>query len=312
VVVSLWVWIAFIAFVLGALALDLGLSRRGPRVIATREAARRTAIWIAAALVFAGLLAWREGVQAGVNFLTGYAVEQALSVDNVVVMALIFSSLGIPPEYQHRVLLWGVLGAMVMRGGFIVLGLVLLTRFGWVQYVLGAVLLLAALRMLYHGEPETTGRQSLLVRAVEFVIPVEPTLMGSPWVARDAGRNNRVVASPLLIALICIELSDIAFATDSIPAIFAITRQPFIVFTATIFATLGLRSLYFLVAAEMRRLHSFRIALAVILAIVALKMLLASVVEVPTGLVLGVIVAVLAVARLVSGKAPAPDHSRAA
>jgi tellurite resistance protein TerC len=307
VVVSLWVWIAFVAFVLGALALDLGLWHRVPRVIETREAARRTAIWILLALVFAGLLAWREGVQTGVDFLTGYAVEQALSVDNVVVMAWIFSSLAIPPTYQHRVLLWGVLGAMIMRGGFIVLGLVLLTRFTWVQYVLGAVLLLAAVRILRHREPETSSGRSLIVRLVERVIPVDPALLGSRWIAR--ARDNRWVASPLLIALICIELTDIAFATDSIPAIFAITRVPFIVFTATIFATLGLRSLYFLVAAAMRGIHSFRVALAMILAIVALKMLLSAVVEIPDAIVLGVIIVVLAVARFV-GRTP-PREERA-
>lgn len=302
-VVSPWVWIAFVAFVLGALALDLGLWHRVPRVIETREAARRTVIWILLALVFAGLLAWREGVQTGVDFLTGYAVEQALSVDNVVVMAWIFSSLAIPPTYQHRVLLWGVLGAMIMRGGFIILGLVLLTRFNWIQYVLGAVLLLAAVRILRHREPETSSGRSLIVRVVEHLIPVDPSLLGSRWIARDAARNNAWVASPLLIALVCIELTDIAFATDSIPAIFAITRVPFVVFTATIFATLGLRSLYFLVAAAMRGIHSFRVALAVILAVVALRMLLSSVVEIPAAIVLAVIIAVLAIARF-AGRSP--------
>ena len=309
-VVSLWVWIAFVAFVLGSLALDLGLWHRVPRAIETGEAARRTVIWILLALVFAGLLAWREGVQTGVDFLTGYAVEQALSVDNVVVMAWIFSSLAIPPTYQHRVLLWGVLGAMIMRGGFIILGLVLLTKFAWIQYVLGALLLLAAVRILRHREPETSGGRSLIVRVVERVVPVDPALLGSRWIARDAARNNRWVASPLLIALICIELSDIAFATDSIPAIFAITRVPFVVFTATIFATLGLRSLYFLVAAAMRGIHSFRVALAIILAIVALRMLLSSVVEIPDVIVLGIVIIVLVIARLV-GRSPRPEGSAA-
>ena len=200
-VVSPWVWIAFVAFVLGALALDLGLWHRVPRVIETREAARRTAIWILLALVFAGLLAWREGVQTGIDFLTGYTVEQALSVDNVVVMAWIFSSLAIPPTYQQRVLLWGVLGAMIMRGGFIILGLLLLTRFIWVEYVLGAVLLLAAVRVFRHQEPETLSGRSLIVRLVEHVIPVDPALLGSRWIARDEARDNRWAASPLLIAL---------------------------------------------------------------------------------------------------------------
>ena len=307
---SVWVWVAFIAFVLGALALDLGLSHRVPRVIETREAARRTVAWVALALAFAALLFWHEGLQAAVNFLTGYAIEQALSVDNVVVMALIFSSLSIPPTYQHRVLLWGVVGAMVMRGGFIVLGLVLLERFGWVQYVLAAVLLFAAVRILRHREPEAAARPSLIVRIVELVIPVEPALMGSRWVARDAARNNRWVASPLLVALVCIELTDIAFATDSIPAIFAITREPFIVFTATVFATLGLRSLYFLVAAAMRGIHSFRVALAVILAVVSIKMLLAPVIEIPSAIMLGVILAVLVVASLAGRRRATTANAR--
>jgi tellurite resistance protein TerC len=301
VAVSLWGWLAFVAFVLTALAVDLGVWQRVPRVIGTREAARRTAIWVGLALAFAGLLALRFSVAAGLSFLTGYAVEQALSVDNVVVMAFVFSSLAVPATYQPRVLLWGVLGAMVMRGAFIVLGLVLLARFSWVQYVLGAVLLLAAVRILREPEPRTSADRSLIVRTIERVFPVDPALLGSRWIARDPARGNHWVASPLLIALICIELTDVIFATDSIPAIFAITREPFLIFTATIFAVLGLRSLYFLVAAAVRRIHTFRVALAVILVFVGLKMLLTSVITVPTGIVLVVVAGVLAIARVAAG-----------
>jgi tellurite resistance protein TerC len=278
--VPLRVWVAFVGFVLIALALDLGVWHRDARVIGVREAVRWTAIWVGLTLVFAGLLAWRGGPQASLTFLTGYAIELALSVDNVFVMAMIFASLGIPAIYQHRVLFWGVLGAMVMRGAFIAAGVALFARFTWVQYVLGAFLLVAAVRMLPTGEGRGVPRPY------------------AGFVMRRLGRGG---APPLLVALVCIEVSDIAFATDSIPAIFAITREPFLIFSATVFALLGLRSLYFVVAAAVRRFRTFGWALAVILAFVGLKMLLASVITVPTGAVLAVIITVLIVARLAEG-----------
>jgi tellurite resistance protein TerC len=334
--VSLWVWAAFVGFILIALALDLGVWHRDARVIGVREAVRWTAIWFALTLAFAGLLAWRGGPQASLTFLTGYAIEQALSVDNVFVMAMIFASLGIPSVYQHRVLFWGVLGAMLMRGAFIGLGVVLFERFGWVQYVLGAFLLVAAVRIPRQGEPALANGQNAVIRTLAKILPIAsaagapaPERVGSQKVesrpiqqpaaspggsgvagtaremgffTRDPARGGRWAATPLLVALVCIELSDVAFATDSIPAIFAITRDPFLIFSATVFALLGLRSLYFVVAAAVRRFRTFRVALAVILAIVGLKMLLASVITVPTGVVLASIITVLIVARLAEGR----------
>jgi tellurite resistance protein TerC len=338
VIVPLWVWVAFVGFVLVALALDLGVWHRDAHVIDVREAIRWTGVWFGLTLAFAGLLAWRSGPQASLTFLTGYAIEQALSVDNVFVMAVIFASLGIPTVYQHRVLFWGVLGAMVMRGAFIALGVVLFARFAWVQYVLGALLLLAAVRIRRQSEPALATGQNAVIRTLAKILPltagggapdvVEPQKVESRplrqapassgesstahrrsemgFFARDPTRRGRWAATPLLVALVCIEVSDIAFATDSIPAIFAITREPFLIFSATVFALLGLRSLYFVVAAAVRRFQTFRLALAVILALVGLKMLLATVITIPTGVVLAVIVAVLAIARL-RGAAGARD-----
>lgn len=309
---SLWVWIGFVGFVLVALALDLGIWHRDPHVIGVREAMRWTVFWVVLALVFAALLAWRAGTQAALTFVTGYAIEQALSVDNVFVTALILTSFGIPAAYQHRVLFWGILGAMVARGGFIALGVVLFHRFDWVQYVLGALLLVTAVRIPRQRDERVsgglTGGESLIVRAMTRLFPVSPTLAGGRLVTRDPGRAGRWAATPLLLALVCVEASDIAFATDSIPALFAITRDPFLIFTATVFALLGLRSLYFVVVAAMRSLRTFRLALAVIVALVGLKMLLASIVTVPAWAVLAVVVGVLLAARLLdpARKASAP------
>jgi len=302
-----WVFAAFIGFVLVVLALDLGVWHRAAHVVGAREAARWTAAWVALALAFAGLLAWRVGAPAGLTFLTGYAIEQALSVDNVFVIALIFSSLQIPAAYQHRVLFWGVLGAVAMRGAFIAAGVLLVARFDWVQYVFGALLLLAALRMLRRRDPEQGGH-GVAVRTLQQVLPVRSTLVGQQLIARDPARANRWAATPLLVALVLVELSDIALATDSIPAIFAVTRDPFLIFTSNVFALLGLRSLYFVLAAALRRFRTLPIGLAVILAFVGLKMILVSVISVPTWVVLLVIVGVLGVAIALAGTKRSRDE----
>jgi tellurite resistance protein TerC len=293
VVAPLWVWFAFIGFVLVVLALDLGVWHRSAHVIGVREATRGTAAWVALALAFAGLLAWRVGVQTGLTFLTGYAIEQTLSADNVFVIALIFSSLQIPAAYQHRVLYWGVLGAVVMRGAFIAAGVLLVARFEWVQYVFGVLVLLAAVRILHNRDPARRSGRGVILRTLQRRLPVRSTLVGQQMVARDPARGNRWVATPLLVALVVVELSDIAFATDSIPAVFAVTRDPFLIFTSNVFAVLGLRSLYFVVAAAMRRFRTLPIALALILGFVGLKMILVSVLSIPTWVVLLVIVTVL-------------------
>jgi tellurite resistance protein TerC len=293
VVAPLWVWFAFIGFVLVVLALDLGVWHRSAHVIGVREATRGTAAWVALALAFAGLLAWRVGVQTGLTFLTGYAIEQTLSADNVFVIALIFSSLQIPAAYQHRVLYWGVLGAVVMRGAFIAAGVLLVARFEWVQYVFGVLVLLAAVRILHNRDPARRSGRGVILRTLQRRLPVRSTLVGQQMVARDPARGNRWVATPLLVALVVVELSDIAFATDSIPAVFAVTRDPFLIFTSNVFAVLGLRSLYFVVAAAMRRFRTLPIALALILGFVSLKMILVSVLSIPTWVVLLVIVTVL-------------------
>jgi tellurite resistance protein TerC len=296
VAVPLWVWSAFVGFVLVVLALDLGVWHRRAHVIGAREAAKWTAIWFALAILFAALVAWRAGGSAALTFLTGYAIEQSLSIDNVFVIAVILAQFQIPPAYQHRVLFWGVLGAVLMRGVFIASGSFLLGRFEWVQYIFGAFLLVAAVRIRKHRDARLEVGQNAVLRVLQRVLPIRSTLAGQRLVARDPERGNRWSATPLLVALVFIELSDIALATDSIPAIFAVTRNPFLIFTSNVFAVLGLRSLYFVLAEAIRRFRNLPTALAIILGFVGLKMLLASVVTVPTGVVLGVIVAVLAVA----------------
>lgn len=293
--VPLWVWVAFNAFVLAVLALDLGVWHRSARVISGREAAIRTAVWVGLALLFAGGLSIVAGGQVGLTFLTGYVIEESLSADNVFVIVLIFGSLGIPPAHQHRVLFWGILGALVMRGAFIAGGAYLLARFWWVEYVLGVLLLVAAIRIPKSRELEVEGSQNLVLRALRRVLPVRETLDGQRFITRDPARGARWAATPLLVALVLIEVTDIAFAMDSIPAVFGITRDPFIVYASNVFAVLGLRSLYFLLAHAIRRFRYLPQALGFVLAFVGAKMLLARVLTIPTVVSLAVVLGALAI-----------------
>jgi tellurite resistance protein TerC len=295
-----WAWAVFVTLILVLLSLDLGVWHRSPHVVGPREAMRWTAVWVCLALVVAGVLAWWRTPHDALTFLTGYAIEETLSVDNVFVIVLIFSYFQIPPAYQHRVLFWGVLGAVAMRGGFIAAGVLLLARFGWVQYVFGAVLLLAAVRVVRVRDRTLSDGQNMVLRGLQRIVPVHLTSTGPRLIERDPARGNRRTATVLLIALVCVELADLAFATDSIPAVLAVTRDPFIVFTSNVCALLGLRSLYFVLAAAMRHLRALPIALAIIFGFVGLKMLLVSVIEIPAGVVLAVVVAVLGIAAMMN------------
>jgi tellurite resistance protein TerC len=291
--VPLAAWIAFNLYVVAMLALDLGVWHREARVIPPREAALWTGFWVLSALVFAGGLAVWLGAPTGLTFLTGYVIEESLSADNVFVMAAIFAYLQIPLQYQHRVLFWGILGALVMRGAFIGAGAYLFAHFTWTNYVMGAILLVAAARMALRHDAPVDNAGSAVVRFLRRFLPVSSTLDGQRLVTRE---GVRWVATPLLVALVMIELSDVAFATDSIPAVFSVTHNPFIVYTSNVFALFGLRSLYFLIAAAAVRYRYLPYGLAAVLAFTGLEMVFERVVAVPTGVSLAVIAGILAAA----------------
>jgi tellurite resistance protein TerC len=289
---SPWFWIGFHALILGVLALDLAVFHRRARVVRAREAAIWTAVWVGLALAFAGGIAAIEGTPQMLTFLTGYVIEESLSIDNIFVIVLVFGYFRIPAQYQHRVLFWGIFGALVMRGAAIVTGGFILDRFAWATYVFGAIVLVTAIRLLVRHDEGAGRLRGLLTRALQRVLPVSDRLDGQRFLTRD-GATGRRVATPLLLALMVVEFMDLLFAADSIPAIFAITRDTFLVYTSNIFAIAGLRSLYFLLADAIQRFRYLHYGLAVILTFVGLKMILSGVVAVPTVLSLAVVAVVM-------------------
>jgi TerC family integral membrane protein len=301
--VSLWVWALFASLVLAMLALDLGLvrgARRGPQDVSLRSAALWSGAWIGLGLFFGVVILALYGTAPALAYLTAYVLEKSLSVDNIFVFVVIFSELRIPLAQQRRVLYWGILGALVMRALLIAAGIYLLERFHWVIYPFAVLIILAAARLLWGREKE----RQLVVEAcavctswVARFIPITPVLRdGRFWIRQ----NGRLAATPLLVALIVIETTDVIFALDSVPAMFAVTREPFIVYTSNVFAMLGLRSLYFLLARVLDRFRYLNIGLAAILAFVGVKMLLSEVVEVPTWASLAVIISALALTVIAS------------
>src|SRR5918999_1570842 len=289
---NIWLWIGFIAFVLAMLALDLGVFHRKAHAVRPKEAGIWVAVWVSLAFLFAlGLYVYTGDANVALTFLTGYIIEESLSVDNIFVMVLIFNYFSVPSEFQHRVLFWGILGALIMRGLFIGVGALLVSRFEWVLYVFGAMLVITGVRMAFKQDEDFDADQNPVVRFVRRFVPMTAGYRGPHFFTVENGRR---VATPLLLVLVLVEFTDLMFAIDSIPAIFAVTTEPFIVFTSNIFAILGLRSMYFLLAAVVHRFHLLKYGLAVILVFVGAKMLLAHFVHVPILLSLGVIVTVLA------------------
>lgn len=292
------VWALFIAFIVLCLALDLGVFNRNPHVIKTKEAAIWTAIWVTVAIGFSGIIYWlfNDGLienptdlspkLAVLKYITGYLIELSLSIDNVFVIAVIFSSFAIPKKYQHEVLFWGILGAIVFRALMIFFGVALINKFDWIIYVFGAFLLITAFRMLFHKEEEFDPKKSKMFRFLKKLFPVSYKMDGDKFFIKRMGVR---AATPLFVALIIIELTDILFALDSIPAILAITADPFIVFTSNILAILGLRSMYFLISRMLTKFRYINYSLVVILAFVGVKMILSHNVEIPEWLSLGVI-----------------------
>lgn len=294
---SLWLWVGFNAFVIGMLAVDLGVFHRRAHAVSIREATLWTVVWISLALVFnAALYLWR-GPEPALEFLTGYLIEKSLSVDNIFVFALIFSYFAVPAAYQHRVLFWGIIGALLMRGVMIALGAVLLKQFHWVIYVFGAFLVFTGVKMALHRSAEVHPERNVLVRLFTRVLPTTAEYVDDRFFVRRAGR---LLATPLMVVLLVVESTDLVFAVDSIPAIFAVTDDPFIVYTSNVFAILGLRSLYFVLAGVMDRFYYLKLGLSAVLVFVGTKMLIADFYKVPVGLSLVVVAGLLSIAIVAS------------
>jgi tellurite resistance protein TerC len=285
-----WAWLATLAVFAVLIALDLVFTRNAGQGL--RTSAILSGLWIAAGLAFGGVIwLWQGGDLAG-QYYAGYLLEKALSVDNIFVFVLLFTSLAIPPSAQRRVLYLGVLGALVLRGGFIAAGGALIDHIGWIFYVFGAMVLLAGARML-RPEPVSGADRNLTVRALRRVLPITTDHAGDRFFTRHGGK---IMATPLFVALVAIETTDLVFALDSIPAVFGVTRNLFIVFTSNAFAVLGLRALYFLLAGSMNRFRYLKQGLAVLLVFIGVKMLISPVVHLPVTVSLAVIVGVVGAA----------------
>ncbi len=294
---SIWFWIAFHVAVFIALALDLASFKRRARALSMRAATQRSAIWMVLSLAFGALIWQWQGPQRGLDFLTGYLIEYSLSVDNIFVFVLIFTYFRVPPIAQHRVLVWGILGALVMRGLMIWLGVTLVAHFHFVLYLFGLFLLVTAVRMFSGKYGQQEFEKSLVMRLVRRSVHVTNEFHGEDFTAKI---DNRWMLTPLALVLIVIDVMDLVFAVDSIPAVFAITRDPFIVYTSNICAILGLRSLYFLLANLIDRFIYLKTGLALVLAFVGIKMVVADFFPLPNGISLAVILFILAVTITVS------------
>jgi len=290
-------WVAFNVFVLAMLAVDLGVVHRRAHEVTLKEALVWSGIWIALALLFAlGVYVW-YGSQPALEFLTGYLIEKSLSVDNIFVFVLIFSYFKVPPRYQHEVLFWGILGALVMRAIFIFAGIALLQRLHWIIYVFGALLILTGIKMAMEKDKEIHPDKNPLLKLFRRLVPVTEDYHADHFFVKQAGHY---AATPLFIVLLVVETTDVIFAVDSIPAILSITVDPFLVYTSNVFAILGLRALYFALAGVMQLFHYLHYGLSAILVFVGAKMLLADVYKLSVGVALGVIAGILLIAVIAS------------
>lgn len=304
---SLWLWVGFNVFVLGMLALDLGVFHRKAHVVTFRESIVWTCVWVALALVFNAGVWHFLGPQKGVEFFTGYVIEKSLSLDNVFVFALLFTYFAVPARYQHTVLFWGVIGALIMRAVMIAAGAALIANFGWVIYLFGVFLIATGIKMAVKRSEEIHPERNPIVRAFKRFVPVTDCYRDGSFFVREDGLRK---ATPLFVVLLLVEFTDVIFAVDSIPAIFAVTTDPFIVYTSNVCAILGLRSLYFALAGVMHQFHYLKTGLGIVLSFVGVKMLLAHTAwKIDTLVSLGVVLAILAasiVASLLWPKVAAP------
>ena len=283
----------FTIFVLVMLALDLGVFQRDPHKISIREAAFWYVIWVSLAIAFnIGLYFWR-GQQPALEFLTGYVLEVSLSMDNVFVFAVIFGYMGVQPQYQHRVLFWGIVGALLMRATFIIAGVALVSRFHWILYLFGVFLVITGAKLFREEKQEFHPERNPLLRLARKLFPITPGYEGAAFFVVREGRR---FATPMLLVLTLVESTDLLFAVDSIPAIFAVTLDPFIIYTSNVFAILGLRSLYFILAGAIQKFRYLRPGLALVLMFVGVKMLIVGIYKIPIVVSLGVIIAILTVA----------------
>jgi len=294
---GIWPWIGFNAFVLILLILDLGVFHRKAHTVSLKEATLWSVVWITLALLFNVGLYILRGPDVALQFLTGYLIEKSLSVDNIFVFVLIFTYFNVRSSYQHRVLFWGILGALVMRGILIALGAVLLEQFHWIIYVFGAFLIFTGIRMGIQKDKDLQPEKNPLLKLARRVLPVANDFEGDHFFVRRAGK---LLFTPLLLVLLVIETTDLVFAVDSIPAIFAVTQDPFIVYTSNIFAILGLRSLYFVFANIIHKFYYLKPALAVVLSYVGVKMVIVDIYEIPTTISLLFIALILGIAILAS------------
>ena len=292
-------FVAFNIGVLAVLAIDLGIFHKKAHTVSVKEAATWSTVWITLSLGFAGVIFALYGRQPALEFVTGYLIEYSLSIDNIFVIVLIFAYFRIPEKYQHRVLFWGIIGALLMRGSMIAAGAFLIARFHWIIYVFGAFLVFTGIRMATHDESDIEPEANPVLRLVRRLLPVTHDYRGQAFFVREAPKRGdaiRLMATPLFVVLVLVETTDLIFAVDSIPAIFAVTRDPFLVYTSNVCAILGLRSLYFLLAGVIHKFHFLKLGLAVVLTFVGAKMLLGSVYEIPIQISLLIIAAVLGLA----------------
>lgn len=302
---SLSHWVAFNILVLFLLALDLGLFNRKDHVIKAKEALIWTAFWVCLALIFnVGIYYW-FGSKAAIDYLTGFLLEKSLSVDNLFVIVMVFGYFKVDPKYQHRVLFWGILGALIMRGTMIYLGATLVKQFNWILYIFGLFLVYTGIKMLFdNGEDDIEPDKNPVVNLFKKIMPVTPEFHGNHLFIKENGKR---FATPLFVTLLVVEVSDLIFAVDSIPAIFAVTQDPFIIYTSNVFAILGLRSLYFALAAIVDKFHYLKYGLSVILSFIGLKMLLNHWLHLPSWITLGIVVSILGLSVVASMVWP-PKH----
>jgi tellurite resistance protein TerC len=290
-------WIGFNLFVLGMLALDLGIFHRKAHAVSIKEAAIWSTLWIVLALIFnAGILVW-WGREPALEFLTGYIIEKSLSVDNLFVFLMVFHYFATPAEYQHRVLFWGILGALILRAIFIAAGATLLENFHWMIYVFGGFLIVTGIKMLLQGDRKIEPNRNPVARLMRRLLPITPEYEGQRFLLR---RDGKTWATPLLLVLVVVETTDLIFAIDSIPAIFAITRDPFLVYTSNVFAILGLRALYFLLAGVLEMFRYLKIGLSFVLCFVGVKMVILDIYEIPITVSLLVVASILGLSVLAS------------
>ncbi|MBK7158782.1 MAG: TerC family protein [Ignavibacteria bacterium] len=287
---ELILWIGFNVFIILMLALDLGVFQRNPHKIKVKEALIWSAVWVILALIFNVFIYYDMGEQKALEFFTGYLLERSLSVDNIFVFVLLFSYFKVPALYQHKVLFWGVLGALILRAILIGIGSIMVAKFGWIIYIFGGFLLFTGFKMAFQTDKEIEPENNIIIRTFKKLFPVTHEYHDGKFIVKI---NNKKFATPLLVVLVAVEFADLVFAFDSIPAIFAVTTDPFIIYTSNIFAILGLRTLYFAIASIMHKFHYLKIGLSLILIFIGFKMLIIDLYKIPIVFSLSIIALIL-------------------